>query len=84
MLSTSLRRGQKRPFRDIVGLALVALVLPFDAFEGAAKTIFAAFFCGLEAVMALGEVQVLTRPWQARMRTKRSKSHFQVAAPKRI
>jgi len=43
------------PFRGTICLAFVALVLPFDSFEGAARTIFAAFFCGLEAVAGLGE-----------------------------
>jgi CspA family cold shock protein len=33
----------------------VALVVPFDSLEGAAKTIFAAFFAGLEVVRGVWE-----------------------------
>jgi cold shock protein len=34
------------PFRSTICLAFVALVLPFDSFKRARRTIFAAFFCG--------------------------------------
>jgi hypothetical protein len=43
------------PFYGTLFIAFVALVLPFDSFEGAARTNFAAFFYGLEAVAALAK-----------------------------
>jgi hypothetical protein len=42
------------PFYGSVFIAFVALVLPFDSFEGAARTNLVAFFYGLEDVTALG------------------------------
>jgi hypothetical protein len=49
-------------FVVLFDVAFLTLVLPFDRFEGAAKTIFAALFCGREAVMALGRSRVLVDP----------------------
>jgi hypothetical protein len=46
-----------RSFCSIIVVAFAALVLPFDSFAEAARTLFAAFFCGLEEVLRrLGEV----------------------------
>src|SRR5690348_18283900 len=42
------------PFRGTILAAFVALVLPFDSFEGAASPTLAAFFVGLRAVAGLG------------------------------
>jgi CspA family cold shock protein len=69
------------PFRSTICLAFVALVLPFDSFKRARRTIFAAFFCGSGGCHGAWEKAGVGLPAANQDTDQEKQSNFNVADP---